>query len=87
MYENPLICQYTQFSNFVSVHHNRHRSLTCRSREIYLDDTINKELEFIHNILTEMGYLQGFRNNHMYVVNSKAINPTVDKKTFSEAAS
>ncbi|CAH8627461.1 unnamed protein product [Schistosoma mattheei] len=74
--------QYTHFLSFVPLHFKRNlvKCLAIRALKICSVDTIDRELQHIHNILIELGYPLGFLKKHLRVQNKKIVTLTANKK-------
>ncbi|CAH8597522.1 unnamed protein product [Schistosoma rodhaini] len=74
--------QYTHFLNFVPIYYKRNlvKCLANRARKICSVDSINNELEVIHNMLIERGYPLGFLKKHLHSTNKKVKTSTAAKK-------
>lgn len=58
------------------------RCFLSRVGKICSNDTVNKKLELIQNILIEVGYLQGVLKKHAFLMNRKIVTSTVSKKAL-----
>lgn len=74
--------QYTHFLSFVPIYYKRNlvKCLANRARKICSVDSINNELEVIHNMLIERGYPLGFLKKHLHSTNKKVKISTAAKK-------